>query len=122
MCEAIDRYSDVSNYFVWAYIVRYFVFCSAFTWLAIESKKKNYNKAKKIFAYFQTFSFILLISIFAYVLLYPGFQDLQDPADLKDGAVPVSFEWKIGFYLIIFIAVYMPASSLLVYSKLKSSN
>lgn len=122
MCDAIKKYSSVTNYFIWACILKYFTYCLSISWIVYESKKKNYNKARKIFALFQTISCISLISIFAYVLLYPDFDNLQDPVDRNDGAVPVGFEWKLGFYMIIFLAVYMPLTSLLVYLKLKSTN
>ena len=120
ICEVVERYSDSILYFVCATSIRYVLHCISTVWIVLESKNLNYEKIRKIFAYFHIAAFLVLITGISFILLYPGFQNLDEPLELNEDELnPESFEWKASFYLILFTAVWMPVTSLIAYSKLK---
>ena len=82
----------------------------------VESITQSFGDARKRFAYFNIAGFILLVGGILYVLINPGFQDFGKPLDSnEDDLNPESFKWNGGFFLMIFIAIWMPVSSLIAY-------
>jgi hypothetical protein len=118
-CELVLNFEDSWMWFCFSLSISCFITAAGLIWINSLSRAKNFAKARKIFIVFQSIAAICLIFGVTKILYGVGSQDLAKPADLGDGVSPEDFEWKLGFYLMIFMPVWNVVASVIAYLKMK---
>jgi hypothetical protein len=120
ICDLVANLGENRNWLSYAFIVRYLISCFGFIWMAIDIKGKNFNRAKMAFGVSSALAAVFLSFGIAGSFFFIKSQDLVEPLEFNDGASTEEFEWKSGFYVFVFIPVWMGVMNTIAYLKFRN--